>query len=86
MPNDGQGPEFGMGRRGAGEYGRGQGPNLSRGQTPPPAQGTGAASVLGLGQNKLPQRAEVRILNHSIDRGAYLLFIDACSDPALCCC
>ncbi len=59
MPNDGQGPEFGMGRRGAGEYGRGQGPNLSRGQTPPPAQGTGAASVLGLGQNKLPQRAEV---------------------------
>ncbi|DBA93248.1 TPA: Centrosome and spindle [Trebouxia sp. C0005] len=59
MPNDGQGPEFGMGRRGAGEYGRGQGPNLSKGQTPPPAQGTGAASVLGLGQNKLPQRAEV---------------------------
>ena len=60
MPNDGQGPEFGMGRRGAGEYGRGQGPNLSKGQTPPPAQGTGAASVLGLGQNKLPQRAEVK--------------------------
>ena len=84
MPNDGQGPEFGMGRRGAGEYGRGQGPNLSRGQTPPLAQGTGAASVLGLGQNKLPQRAEVRMLNHSIDPGAYLLFISACSDPMLC--
>ncbi len=84
MPNDGQGPEFGMGRRGAGEYGRGQGANLSRGQTPPPAQGTGAASVLGLGQNKLPQRAEVRILKHSSDQGAYLLFNDACSDPTLC--
>ena len=75
MPYDGQGPEFGMGRRGAGEYGRGQGLNLSRGQTPPPAQGTGAASVLGLGQNKLPQRAEVRILYHSSDRVSYLLFI-----------
>ena len=65
MSSDTQGPEFGMGRRGAGQYGRGPGQNPSRGQTPPPAQGTlgnqgtGAASVLALGQNKLPQRAEV---------------------------
>lgn len=59
MSSDGQGPEFGMGRRGAGQYGRESGPSPSRGQTPPPAQGTGAASVLGLGQNKVPQRAEV---------------------------
>ena len=49
--------EFGMGRRG-----RGGGQNASRGQTPPSssaAAGTGAASVMALGQNKLPQRAEV---------------------------
>ena len=49
--------EFGMGRRG-----RGGGQNASRGQTPPTnpaAAGTGAASVMALGQIKLPQRAEV---------------------------
>ena len=51
--------EFGMGRRGVGVFGRGGG---QRGQTPPAgaaAGGTGAASVMALGQNKLPQRAEV---------------------------
>lgn len=51
--------EFGMGRRGRGGGG---GQNASRGQTPPSssaAAGTGAASVMALGQNKLPQRAEV---------------------------
>lgn len=54
--------EFGMGRRGVGEFGRGGGQNASRGQTPPSTSattGTGAASVMALGQNKLPQRAEV---------------------------
>ena len=47
--------EFGMGRRGRGQ-------NDNRGLTPPPnfaSTGTGAASVMALGQNKLPQRAEV---------------------------
>ena len=51
--------EFGMGRRGRGGGG---GQNASMGQTPPSslaAAGTGAASVMALGQNKMPQRAEV---------------------------
>ena len=51
--------EFGMGRRGRGGGG---GQNATRGQTPPSsstAAGTGAASVMALGQNKMPQRAEV---------------------------
>ena len=51
--------EFGMGRRGRGGSG---GQNASRGTTPPSnsaAAGTGAASVMALGQNKMPQRAEV---------------------------
>ena len=51
--------EFGMGRRGHGVFGGGGG---QRGQMPlagAAAGGTGAASVMALGQNKIPQRAEV---------------------------
>lgn len=73
--------EFGMGRRGVGQFGRGGGQNASRGQTPPlnpAAAGTGAASVMALGQNKLPQRAEVPRASHSLTEKTVMKACDLC--------